>query len=53
MDLSLQLSSSGNNFLKLHNQLMMNDIFRLFSDHTEKYFGLKYHRMTQLRLPKN
>ena len=39
MDLSLQ-SSFGYKFIKLDNQLIMNDIFRLYSDHAEKYFEI-------------
>jgi hypothetical protein len=39
MDLSLQ-PGFGYNFVKIDNQLIMNDIFRLYSDHAEKYFEI-------------
>jgi hypothetical protein len=39
MDLSLQ-PSFGYNFVKLGNQLIMNDIFRQYSDLAEKYFEI-------------
>jgi hypothetical protein len=39
MDLSLQ-PSFGYNFVKLDNQLIMNDIFRQYSDLAEKYFEI-------------
>jgi hypothetical protein len=39
MDLNLH-PSFGNNFEKLDNQLITSDVFRLYSDHAEKYFEI-------------